>query len=797
MSTNQTPSTADELNLSNMLFKLRARWYYFVASLALAMAAAFFLAQLMPVRYGFHSTLMLSDRATGSRHTQDLLTTDNKEHETKTEDEIGLLTSAGLINQTLRSLDFGVSYHVVPDVWVNALKPLKTQEIYGAEVPIRVRLDSAAPQAIGVRYFVETLPDGRLRVQAEGKQVPVVQYQTGAMLNTIPEFNFERTVSPGETIQGPYSRFTIEGSTVALGNQKFFFVLHSLPELTDTYRSSLTVKPIERYSRVLNLTTKGAVPAKELRFLDALMQTYIVNDLTDKNRDGRTALAFIDSQLGKVGDSLRRAESAVATFRGQRGLVDASQQATSDLQMRSQLENDRARVLNARLAYQNVLSYLRASPDGDAVSSATGLGVEDPVLNSQIMELAQLNSQKAGLAVEASEGNPVVQALNNKIQSRRAALLRNLTNLIRSSDVALQGYDQRLGAVRSSISRMPENERQLALLRSQADINDKNYTFLLQKKTEAAVTLATNTSDKKVVDQAAMESNDPLPPLPSQLYLIALVLGLMIPAGFILLRDRADQTVQTVDQIKNVTNVPFLGLIADAGKATKLVRHEMPKSAVTESFRTVRINLQYVSGGTQQKVIGFTSSVSGEGKTFCCVNLTVELALSGKRTVLIETDLRKPTMSAYFGFSARRAGLSSYLRGEITLAEAMQQPDQIPNLDVLAAGPIPDDAMALLENPRFGALIELLKKDYDYVVLDAPPVGLVAEYHILRQYIDVSVFVVRHRYTQRNSLQHLHELADTAQPGTPAGQVYVLLNNVNFHDTYEYHYKSQAAYYSV
>ncbi|WBA42360.1 GumC family protein [Hymenobacter canadensis] len=797
MATHQTPSTADELNLSNILFKLRSRWYYFVASLALALAAAFFLAQLMPVRYGFKSTLMLSDRATGSRHAQDLLTTDNKEHETKTEDQIGLLTSAGLVNQALRSLDFGVSYHTVPEVWVNALRPLKTQEIYGAEVPIRVLIDSAVPQAIGVRYFVETLPDGRLRVQAEGKQVPVVQYQTGAMLNTVPEFSFERTVNPGETVQGPYSRFRIEGSTVALGGQKFYFVLHSLPELTDTYRSGLIVKPIERYSRVLNLTTKGSVPAKELRFLDALMHTYITNDLDDKNKDGRTALSFIDSQLGKVGDSLRRAESAVASFRGQRGLVDATQQATSDLQMRSQLENERSRAMNARLAYMNVLSYLRASPDGDAVSSATGLGVEDPVLNSQIMELAQLNSQKAGLAVEASDGNPVVQALNNKIQSRRAALLRNLTNLVRSSEASLRSYDQRLGAVRSSISQLPENERQLALLRSQADINDKNYTFLLQKKTEAAVTLATNTSDKKVVDQAALESNDPLPPLPAQLYLIALVLGLMIPAGFILLRDRADQTVQTVDQIRSVTSVPFLGLIADAGKSTKLVRHEMPKSAVTESFRTVRINLQYVSGGTRQKVIGFTSAVSGEGKTFCCANLTAELALSGKRTVLIETDLRKPTMSGYFGFPPQRPGLSAYLRGEISLAEAMQQADHIPNLDVLAAGPIPDDAMALLENPRFGALIELLKQEYDYVILDAPPVGLVSEYHILRQYIDVSVFVVRHRYTQRTSLQHLQELADSAHPGTPAGQVYVLLNNVNFHDTYEYHYKSQAAYYSV
>ncbi|QNH61105.1 GumC family protein [Hymenobacter sediminicola] len=802
MSTNNTPTTADELNLSNMLFKLRTRWYYFAASLVLFLAIAFFVAQLLPVRYGFKATMMLADRTTGSRHAQEMLTMEAaKERETKVEDEVGILTSAGVISQTLRDLDFSVSYHVVPDIWVNALRPLKTQEVYGAESPVRVVVDTTAPQVAGVRFFLEARPDGTIQVKAEGKQVPVVQFMTGNMLNTVPEFQFERTVTLGQPIQSPYCNFTVEsttpGMTPQLPGKAFYFVLHDIQGLTSEYQSKLTIKPIERMSRVLSITTQGAIPAKEIRFLNALMNTYIVNDLTDKNRDGHKAVAFIDSQLGKVGDSLRRSQAAVATFRGQRGLVDAGQQTNADLQMRGQLENDRARTQNARMAYQNVLNLLRSSPDGDAVSSATGLGVEDPVLNSQIIELAQLNSQKAGLAVGASENNPVLQVLDNKIKGRRAALLRNLTNLIVSADATLRSYDQRLGAVRSSISQLPENERQLALLRNQADVNDKNYTFLLQKKTEAAVTLATNSSDKKVVDQAAMQSADPLPPHPQQLYLVSLILALVLPAGLIMLLERTNQTVQTVDQIKSVTTVPFLGLIADAGKSIKLVRHELPKSAVTESFRTVRINLQYVSGGARQKVIGFTSSISGEGKTFCCANLTAELAISGKRTVLIETDLRKPTMSSYFGFPPRRPGLSSYLKGDISLKEAMQQSEHIPNLDVLTAGLIPEDAVALLESPRFREMIEQLKAEYDYVVLDAPPVGLVSEYHILRQYIDVSVFVVRHRYTQRTSLQHLQELVDTSHPTAPAGQVYVLLNNVNFNETYEYHYKSQAAYYSV
>jgi capsular exopolysaccharide synthesis family protein len=340
---------------------------------------------------------------------------------------------------------------------------------------------------------------------------------------------------------------------------------------------------------------------------------------------------------------------------------------------------------------------------------------------------------------------------------------------------------------------MPENERQMARLRTQSTLNDQNYNFLMQKRTEAALMLATNVSDKKIVDRAQLSDSTPESPKGKQLYMFAVLAGLMRPAGFLLLRDRTAQTVQSADELKRVTNAPFLGLIADAGRKIRLARMEMPRSAVTESFRTVRVNLQYVAAGPDRRVIGFTSSTSGEGKTFCCTNLAAELALSGKRTILIETDMRKPTVAGYFGFDSRHAGLSSYLNGECSLAEAIQQPD-IPNLTILAAGPIPENALELLEMPRMATLIAELRKSYDYVIVDAPPLGLVSEYYILNQYTDVTIFVVRHRYTQRNMLSQVQDLA---QRQTGNQQLYVLLNGVNFSSTYEYRYKRESAYYTA
>jgi capsular exopolysaccharide synthesis family protein len=365
--------------------------------------------------------------------------------------------------------------------------------------------------------------------------------------------------------------------------------------------------------------------------------------------------------------------------------------------------------------------------------------------------------------------------------------------LIRSSDATLSDINSRISSYKQAINQMPENERQMARLRTQSSLNDQNYNFLMQKKTEAALMLATNVSDKKIVDRAQQSDGQPESPKGKQLYVIAVLVGLMLPAGFLLFRDQTAQTVQSADELKRATSAPFLGLIADAGRKIRLARMEMPRSAVTESFRTVRVNMQYVAAGPNRRVIGFTSSTSGEGKTFCCSNLAAELALSGRRTILIETDMRKPTVAGYFGFDSRHPGLSSYLNGECTLAEAVQQPD-VPNLTVLAAGLIPENALELLETPRMATLIAQLREEYDYIIIDSPPLGLVSEYYILNQYIDVTIFVVRHRYTQRTMLSQVQELAQR-QVGDQ--QVYVLLNGVNFSSTYEYRYKRESAYYTA
>ncbi|QDA58878.1 exopolysaccharide transport family protein [Hymenobacter jejuensis] len=795
----KTHDRADELNVNTLLFKFQRYWYLFVGAVGLALAFAYFKIQTTQPTYSFHSTILLADRATpGSRGTQELLTMDGQGKETKVEDEIGLLTSTSIMEQSLRKLDFSVSYYLIPNSWLNKLGNLQIREQY-EDAAYRVRVDTLHPQVSGVQFFVEQLPNGSYHVHGKGENASVIEVPTGKTVNLLPEFEFDKEVKPGESVVLPNLSFTVNPApgvlpstitnTITSGNQ-YFFTINSLKNLAAEYQSKITVKPRERYSRVLDLYTKGSVASRELQFLNTLMETYIKNDLIEKNRDGRKTLEFINSQIAHVGDSLRRSEEALASFRAHNGIVDEGTQSNSGIQKLSDLESQRAQLIVTRRSYAQVLDALRSDPDGTGGSWASA-SIDNQVLNSQLTELSTLINQRAGYSVNANSDNPVVQVLEGKIQSRRQAILRSIAGQIRSTDASLDDLTRRIATVQGNINRMPENERQMARLRNISGINDRNYTFLMQKQSEASMLLATNVSDKKIVDRAQIMSSVPDSPNKNQIYLIALLAGLILPAGFVVLRERTKQTVQSADEIRNATNAPFLGIIAAAPKPVHIVRRDLPKSAVTESFRTVRVNLQYVATGPSSRIIGFTSSVSGEDKTFCCTNLAAELAMSGRRTVLIETDMRKPTLAGYFGFNPDNAGLSTYLSGECTLAEAMQK-TEFPNLTVITSGPIPYNALELLEDPRFGQMITGLSEEYDYVIIDTPPIGLVSEYTVIRQHVGVTVFVVRHAYTNREMLGTINEMRQY-HGDTP---VYVLLNGVNYSATYEYRYKKQSAYYA-
>lgn len=781
-----------EIDLKSWLFKFRSKWYLFLAFALVALAAGYVYVKTSPSVYSFKATLLLGDQQTGSKKAQELLEVLQVQSKgIKVEDEIGLLQSDEMVKQALQKLDFTVAYYKVTDHWLNNISDLVVEEQYET-APYTVKLDSGSYQLVDLPLEVRVLNDRQYELTAKGEHVARYNLENRTVVESLPEVNFTKVLEFGKPYRDKYMNFTLERSDsidMAPG-KKYFFVVNSLESLVNQYKSTLQVAPIERESRMLWVTSKGSIPEKQINFLNTLMAEYVGNDLEEKNRNGMKTLEFIDSQLATLSDSLSQSQQALSSFRSDKRISDVGMQSNLNFQKLSLLESEKARLKTDRSYFETILDQVQ-NGNGIAQSvSPSVAGIQNPILSTLFLELSQLNQQKAGIQVNATENNPKLVKLESEINSTRKAIEANLKNLIRSADISIADADERISRLELAIAQMPENERRLSDLQSQSAFIDKKYDFLLEKRAEAAISLATNTTDKKIVDHASMAGNAPVNVKPKMIYMLALLIGLAIPAGLIVLMSNADNTIQGKEDLTSITNIPFLGVVAHGSKSDKLAVLNNPRSAIAESFRSLRINLQYLMGNQSFKVIGITSSISGEGKTFCSVNLSSELAMSGKRVVLIETDMRKPTFSKYFNV-ADVYGLSSYLsQPELPLDDVIQHTD-VENLDLISCGPIPNSAVQLLEQPKMHALIQQLKQRYDYVVIDTPPVGFVSEYFILMQHMDVKLYVVKHKYTEKNLLNQINELYADKK----VNNIFMVINDLNYNKTYEYGYKKKGSYY--
>lgn len=782
---------SEEIDLHELFFKLRRRWAWFVGCLLLAgLGAWLYLAVKSPV-YDFQSTMLIADQSTGSKQTQELLQLlDNKQKGVKIEDEVGLLTSTDMVRRTLEQLPFAVSYYVVPDSWLNSVRKLKVRERAVGGVPFQVQTLSDKPQLTGVPIYVESLTDGRFRVHADGKKGELRQLFSGELVREVEDVHFDQTIGAGDTLRTPLlsAVITPEPGYPATSDEQYYFQLNDMSGLTADYQQRLKVQPTEHESRILLLSIRGTVPDKEQRFLNTLMTTYVQDELNQKNETGRKTIAFLDDEIGKMSNSRSRSTANLSSFRASRNVVDVGVQSGVDIQQQAQLGTMRARVATDQKYYESMLVYLRQHRDKSRVATLSSAGITDPTVIHLIEQLTELNGKRAVLAVNASDINPQVVVLDQEISTTKEQLIQTLGSLARTSEIALRDLDQQLGAVRGQLSRTPENERQLNSLQTKSDFNEKNYNFLVEKRNEAAIALATNTTDKKIIDQARQTGLGPAAPKPPLVALLALLAGLAIPTGLVLLVDKTNRRVQGKEDLARITDIPLLGVIPHGTDKDRRVQTQDVRSPIVEAFRSIRVNLQYLSAGLDKRIIGVTSSVPGEGKTFCSVHLAAELARSGRRVILLECDMRRPAVAAYLGIDPKAPqGLSTYLSGESTLEEARTVTD-VPNLDVLACGPIPHNPTQLLESKRLEDLIKLLQQEYDYLMVDIPPMGYVSEFFVLLQHLDANLYVIRQNYTDREMVGQINELYRDQK----VKQLYTIINDVHFANTYEYRYKTKA-----
>ncbi len=771
------------IDIRKVLTQSLNRWYYFLIGLVLCLGIAVLYLKIAPKQYDVEATVLLKDQGLsdrGSGQEKFINGLDLLSGNSELADEIAILSSYAMVRRALEQLDFTVSYFEYPDSW-GFLGEQMEDEVYHPK--FRAVLDYEQTQIIGVPIHISFPDSDHYRVQVEADEATLFDMQHQQVVQEAVTVEVDETLSINQPYSSPLLNFqlTLDSGYVVQENQRFYIVLNTIQGLTKSYANKLDVTPISEESSIVQLRVQGRVPQKEKAFLSTLAEVYIQHDLNKKNQLGLRAIEFIDSQLATVYDSLQSVEGNLESFRASNQIINISTTSESLNIQLQQLEAEQAQLGVQREYYQYTSEYLRNNEDVTDVVAPSAVGINDPLLNNLLQDLSEMNQEKVEKAYGSGESNPVLRVLENKIRSTKAALIENIDNLISSNRIASQENQRRINRLESQLNNLPQSERNLINIQRKFALNDNIYNYLLEKRAEAGIALASNLPNKSIVDAPRLMSGTATEPNKNLVFFVAILAGIVLPLGLITAQYLLNNKVNDSADLK-ITSI--VGSIPRAPRGVKLPVMT-PSSPVAEAFRFLRITLsrRWVNKDTSPLVIGITSSQAGDGKTFCAANLAAAYARVGKKTLLIGADLRKPRLQEYF--NVKDFGLAEYLTEEADFTTVLQNTD-LRYLSVLSAGKATSDVALLIESDNcMKKLIQEAKEQFDVIVFDTPPIGVVADAFVLAPYMDIFIHLIRYNHTNKAQIARLDNLFESKD----LKNLVVVINDTKRNESYGYSYE--------
>jgi len=444
---------------------------------------------------------------------------------------------------------------------------------------------------------------------------------------------------------------------------------------------------VDKLATVIEISLKSESVLKGTDILNELMYVYSVQNLERKNHLASITIDYIEKQLNEISDSLSQTEDNLQTFRSSNQLLNVTEQANNISTQYIDLQNKLAELVARKKYYDYVSGYLSKNDNFSDMIVPSSMGIPDPLLNSLMSELIAAQAQQSNLIKNNQEKNPLAQKLGIQIQNIKKTISENISAAGKTTGISIDEMNKRIKKIETEISKLPATQRKLGNIERKYRLNDAIYNYLLEKRAEAKITKASNLPDDIIIEPAKMVGLEPVSPNKKMNYLIALFLGLVVPFGYLMIRGAMNNKVETQDDIERLTDVPILGKILHNKYKTSNVMFEFPKSNIAESYRALRTNLDFYVRGGQKKVIMVTSSMEGEGKSFIALNLAMSYAQLGRRTILLDFDMRKRKIF-FEGQAEPKDGLSSYLINSANLEDIIiKSPHE--NLDYILSGVIP------------------------------------------------------------------------------------------------------------
>jgi len=551
----------------------------------------------------------------------------------------------------------------------------------------------------------------------------------------------------------------------------FILTIQNAQRLAGSYISKLSVDWAEDGAGVINLGISGTNPEKDIDFMNGLILAYGQLDLDKKNETAQRTISFIQSQLSSIKDSLRSVEFQLERFGNSSRIKDMSIDAQRLFEKAEGFEIQQAELMMRTNYYEYLYDYLKKNHNNlDQVILPSSVGLSDPVITSLLTRMMDLQLEMK-LYLDPEKGtNPLVANKMERVLEIKKDITEALNTLKSTDQIKSNFLKKQFQSIEKQLALLPASERQLIAVQRNYSLLENLYVFLMQKLSEASISEASNTSDIIIVNPPM--SGGVISPKPTQNYLLGALIGLVIPLMLFIVFELVNNKVQSKEDIEKVTFIPFIGGVGHNNSASNLIVKESPKSGLSESFRALRSNLNFFTGDKAKKVFMVSSSISGEGKTFTTINLATVFALSGKKTLIVGADMRRPKIFQDFNRNNDQ-GLSTYLSG-ISDFNTIVQSTEIENLFLVSGGPVPPNPSELLLTNRFEEFVKKALESFEFVLIDTPPLALVTDAFVMSKFVDHTVFVMRQNYSPKEFVHSINEYYKSGK----IENISILLNDI-------------------
>ncbi len=733
----------DMLSLREILDMVLSNWKWFLLSAVVCLAIARIYLATKPNIYQRQAVMLVKDDASGTGRrsavgTDALMQLNGVMAGSSVKNEVYILRSHMLMKEVVRKLHLDVLYtqkHRLQDVSLYDVRPFSIQ-FQESEDSVKV-----------ASFNVEVLNKRECKISG-------VQTRDG-------ELDYEKTIRFGQMVKTPVGQLIIVPMPEYLDKfmGKTILVTHlDIERAANMVGGRISAGEVDRESTLVRIVCTDTNIQRADDILAALLEAYKRSIIQDKNLLAQSTADFIDERIKIISKDLSRVEGDMASFKQRNNLVDLSQNAQTYLAQSNTARQRTIQLQAQQASISYLLNHLRSSSQGNSLIPMLG-GLTDAGVQSQIQRYNDLMLERNHLVENSGEGSSSIKEMDANLRQMKQAVIASVQGYKASVDLQTRQAQHEEQNLQGNLASVPQKEKEIIDIQRQQSIKETLYTYLLNKREETALQLAIQEANIRVVEQP-FGSLNPIAPRRMVINCAALLIGLLLPFVVLYLMNLLNMGVRGRKDIEQFTSIPVIGEIPrvkhESKDDTNVVVDNESNDAVSEAFRMLRFNLTFVN--KDARVMMFTSTMPGEGKTFVSRNFAYTLSLMGKRVILVDADIRKRTQSSLYG-ATRKAGLTSYLSGSVENIEDMIiKGSEKNNVDVLPAGILPPNPAELLMSERLETLVNELKKTYDYIVIDNVPAQVVADAGIVNRVADCTIYVVRSGKLDRRYLPELERL---------------------------------------